>query len=252
MKIVFPELNNSVVSEAVSSMPGIDAVKAKNLEEAGDLVKQGEADALIAGIDHTSRDVILACRDKIGMKRNTFTSCFVMNKGSKTIILADVATCKQPTEEQLIEIVLQTYETASIILDEEPRVAMLSFSTFGSGGHDDSMTKIQNVVKKIKQDYPEIVIDGEMQLDTAVNSEIGIKKAPDSLVAGRANVLICPDLNSANILYKSMEQFGGFSAAGPILQGFKAPASDLSRGSNTEDVIATIQVIQKIIERNKK
>lgn len=251
MKIVFPELNNPVISEAIEGASGIEIVRANTLEEAGDIVSRGEADALIAGIDYTSRDVILTCRDKIGVKGNTFTSCFVMNKGSRTIIIADVATCKNPTEDQLIDIVLQTYETANTILDEDPRIAMLSFSTFGSGGHDDSMTRIQNVVGKIKQEYPEISIDGEMQLDAAVNSEVGKKKAPNSLVAGNANVLICPDLNSANILYKSMEQFGGFAAAGPILQGFKAPASDLSRGSTAEDVLATIRVVQKLVERSK-
>ena len=95
------------------------------------------------------------------------------------------------------------------------------------------------------------MIDGEMQLDAAVNENVGKKKAPGSLVAGRANVLIMPDLNSGNILYKAMEQFGGFTAAGPILQGFKMPVSDLSRGSTIEDVVAVIDVIKKLISRGE-
>ena len=100
----------------------------------------------------------------------------------------------------------------------------------------------------IHEEYPDIAIDGELQLDAAINETIGNKKAPGSTVAGRANVLIAPDLNSGNILYKAMEQFGGFTAAGPILQGFNAPISDLSRGSTKEDVLSVIDVEMKIIK----
>ena len=104
-------------------------------------------------------------------------------------------------------------------------------------------------LERVRRERPEIIIDGEMQLDAAVNLTVGKKKAPGSLVAGRANVLIVPDLNSGNILYKAMEQFGGFSAAGPILQGFKVPVSDLSRGSTVEDVVATIENMKKLARK---
>lgn len=117
----------------------------------------------------------------------------------------------------------------------------LSFSTLGSGGSDDSIDRARKVISRIQSENSDIAIDGELQLDAAVNPSIGNKKAPGSTVAGRANVLIAPDLNSGNILYKAMEQFGGFTAAGPILQGFNAPVSDLSRGSTKEDVLAVIK-----------
>ena len=118
---------------------------------------------------------------------------------------------------------------------------MLSFSTLGSGGRDETISLSQAVVEKVRETHPEILIDGEMQLDAAINPRVGEKKAPNSPVAGHANVLIVPDLNSGNILYKAMEQFGNFTAAGPILQGFNAPVSDLSRGSTVEDILAVIE-----------
>ena len=168
-----------------------------------------------------------------------------MKKDNQTFILADAATCKHPTESQLYDIVMQTYATASKILDT-PKIALLSFSTLGSGGHDDSMTMIQNVIKRVRVEHPDILIDGELQLDAAVSPKVAAKKAPNSPVAGSANVLICPDLNSGNILYKSLEQFAGFTAAGPILQGFNYPASDLSRGSTVEDVVEVINALEQI------
>ena len=247
MKIVFPEYQNIKIQEAISRFPEVEAIKADGLESACKIIRDNTADAMVAGIDYTSRDVILACRDGLGMVSKTFTSSFVMKRGDEILVLADVATCKNPTEDQLFDIVTQTYETAKAVLNE-PKIAMLSFSTLGSGGHDDSMTRIQNVVQKVHKERPDILIDGEMQLDAAVVPEIALKKAPNSPVAGKANVLICPDLNSGNILYKALERFGGFTAAGPILQGFNYPVSDLSRGSTVEDIVAVIEVISKLVE----
>ena len=108
------------------------------------------------------------------------------------------------------------------------------------------MTLIQNVVQRVRTEHLNVLIDGELQLDAAVNPTVASKKAPHSRVAGQANILICPDLNSGNILYKSLEQFGGFTAAGPILQGFNYPASDLSRGSTVEDVVEVIHALEQI------
>ena len=247
MKIVFPEYKNAVVSKAIANYPRIEAIGAENLAEACEKVRNGEADAMIAGIDYSSRDVILACRDGLGMSGKTFSSCVVLRKENRKYVLADIATCKHPNEEQLFDIICQTYETAKRVLDEEPKIAVLSFSTLGSGGKDETMETAKNVISRVRTERPEIIIDGEMQLDAAANLEVGKKKAPNSQVAGRANVLICPDINSGNILYKAMEQFGGFSAAGPILQGFDYPASDLSRGSTVEDVVETIAVVEKLI-----
>ena len=256
VKIVFTEENNPVIAEAVrlakEKFPDFSPVFSNSLEEACKKVSDGEADALISGIDLPSRDVILACRDIIGKRDETFSASFVLERVSETYVLGDAAACKNPTEEQLFEITLQTYETAKVILREEPKVAMLSFSTLGSGGFDESIVKIKSVVNRIHEERPEIAIDGELQLDAAINKEIGDKKAPGSTVAGRANVLIAPDLNTGNILYKAMERFGGFTAAGPILQGFNAPASDLSRGSTVSDVLKVVEVEMKIVKNNKE
>lgn len=249
VKIVFPEMKNEVIREAVSRKADeIEAVAAENLAEACEMVARGEAEAMIAGIDYTSREVILAARDGIGTSGKTFSASFVFSKERPEYIIGDAAACKNPTEDQLYDITLQTYETAKAVLDTEPKVALLSWSTLGSGGDDPVIEKERAVVQRVRTARPEIQIDGEMQLDAAVNPRVGAKKAASSPVAGAANVLIVPELNTGNILYKAMEQFGGYTAAGPILQGFKAPCSDLSRGSTVEDVVAVIEVIVKQVK----
>ncbi|MBQ6394210.1 phosphate acetyltransferase [Candidatus Saccharibacteria bacterium] len=252
MKIAFAEYKNPIVSEAISHCPEIEAVCFDSLEAACAAVADGSADGLVAGIDYTSREVILACRDLIGVSGKTFSASFLMSRGGETFLVADAAACKHPSLEQLFDIVLQTYETGLALLPDEPRIALLSFSTFGSGGHDETMDLMTEVLARVRAERPEIIIDGEMQLDAAINPLVAKKKAPESNVAGAANVLICPDLNSGNILYKAMEQFGGFTAAGPLLQGFKAPCSDLSRGSTVEDVVAVIKAVAKMAEARKE
>ena len=271
-RIVFPEINYPYVHEAIKlakqKFPDFEAIGADNPEHACAAVKAGVADSMIAGIDYTSRDVILAARDIIGVKnprqleKPTFSASFIFTKenkatplGQSVFILGDAAACKHPNFDQLYDITLETHETATKYfkyLDNNstdsalnnfltPRIAMLSFSTLGSGGKDETISLTQTVVEKVRETHPEILIDGEMQLDAAINPRVGEKKAPNSPVAGYANILIVPDLNSGNILYKAMEQFGNFTAAGPILQGFNAPVSDLSRGSTVEDILAVIE-----------
>lgn len=271
-RIVFPEINHPYVQEAIKlakqKFPDFEAIGADNLEHACAAVKAGVADSMIAGIDYTSRDVILAARDIIGVKnprqleKPTFSASFIFTKenkatplGQSVFILGDAAACKHPSFDQLYDITLETHETAAKYfkyLDNNstdsalnnfltPRIAILSFSTLGSGGRDETISLSQAVVERVRETHPEILIDGEMQLDAAINPRVGEKKAPNSPVAGYANILIVPDLNSGNILYKAMEQFGNFTAAGPILQGFNAPVSDLSRGSTVEDILAVIE-----------
>ena len=271
-RIVFPEINHPYVQEAIKlakqKFPDFEAIGADNLEHACAAVKAGVADSMIAGIDYTSRDVILAARDIIGVKnprqleKPTFSASFIFTKedkatplGQSVFILGDAAACKHPNFDQLFDITLQTHETATKYfkyLNHDstnptlnnfltPRIAMLSFSTLGSGGRDETISLTQTVVEKVRETHPEILIDGEMQLDAAINPRVGEKKAPNSPVAGNANILIVPDLNSGNILYKAMEQFGNFTAAGPILQGFNAPVSDLSRGSTVLDIVSVIE-----------
>lgn len=246
MKIVFPELKNPVIAEAVRLCPEIEAVDADDLTIGCQMLAKGQADAMIVGIDYMTRDVILACRENIPMVGNYFSSCFVMKKGDKKLILADGGVCKKPNANMLTTIVEQTYDTAKRILEDEPRIAMLSFSTLGSGGEDESIAKIHETLGYIREKHPEIIIDGEMQLDVAIDEKVAAKKAANSPVGGRANVLICPDLNAGNILYKAMERFGGWTAAGPILQGFAMPISDLSRGSTVEDVVLVIKTMEEL------
>lgn len=258
MNIIFSELENPTIKQAIAeynsehSEAPISPVDVADLETACKKLSEPGADAMIAGIDYTTRDVVLACKDFLGMPDGgkTFSSCFILKNpsardGLKTLILADAGVTKNPTEDQLHDIVLQTYDTARKTLDDAPKIAMLSFSTLGSA-KDDSIDKINAVITRIRTEHPEIAIDGEMQLDCAVNPEIADKKAPNSQIAGHANVLIVPDLNSGNLLYKSFEQFGGYTAAGPILQGFKKPVSDLSRCSSVEDVKLVIETIVKL------
>ena len=271
-RIVFPEINHPYVQEAIKlakqKFPDFEAIGADNLEHACAAVKAGIADSMIAGIDYTSRDVILAARDIIGVKnprqleKPTFSASFIFTKenkatplGQSVFILGDAAACKHPSFDQLYDITLQTYETATKYFKYlnhnstdsalnsflTPRIAILSFSTLGSGGRDETISLSQAVVEKVRETHPEILIDGEMQLDAAINPRVGEKKAPNSPVAGHANILIVPDLNSGNILYKAMEQFGNFTAAGPILQGFNTPVSDLSRGSTVLDIVSVIE-----------
>ena len=248
MKIVFPELGNAVVAEAVGRIGEIDVVPADDLASACVMMTDGAADAMVAGIDYTTTEVLRACRDIIGVRDRTFSSSFVMMRGDETVVVADAATNKHPDAGRLADIIMQTYETAAKIVSE-PRVAVLSYSTLGSGGDDAELETLRTAVDDMRMRRPEIIIDGEMQIDAAVNMEIGAKKAPDSLVAGRANVLICPNLAAGNILYKALEQYAGFVAAGPILQGFNASVADLSRGATVEDVVATVGVLERIVGR---
>ena len=293
MRIIFPEFENPIIKQALAEykklcdtssasrlnpsepLQPIEALPAPNLETACEMIVGGEADSMIAGIDYSSRDVILACRDHFGMGSipselvtplqvkpistpdnsasspaySTFSGLAVMQKtdpekGDQLYLLADMAACKHPTEDQLLEIITQAIESAAKILPEPPRIALLSFSTAGSGGHDDTITLLQNTLARFQN--LNFAIDGEMQLDAAVNPTVAAKKFPNSPVAGQANVLIVPDLNSGNILYKSFEQLAGFTVAGPILQGLNFPVSDLSRGSTVTDVLLTIETMTRL------
>ena len=246
MKILFPEANNEYIKAAAAELNGIcePILEDCDLQTAATKLANGEADAMITGIDYSTRDVILATRDYVGIAEGfkTFSSLFVAKlPDGRRYIISDGATCKNPTAEQLADIIELTHDAAAKILGEQPRVAVLSFSTFGSGGKDPSMDKTAEAIAIIRARRSDILVDGEMQLDAAVNPRVGVKKAPESTVAGHANVLIVPDINSGNILYKSFEQFAGATVAGPILLGFKKPVSDLSRGSTIEDIILTAE-----------
>ena len=247
MKIIFPELNNPLAQKATQQFPDIDFVSTPNLDVATNMLNQDQADSMISGLDYSSREVLLAYKNHLPLKSNYFSSCFICEKGSQHFALADGGVNKLPTKEQLYTIVEDTAQIYQTYYQEQPKIAMLSYSTNGSGGKNPDLEKIHFVIDKIRQNHSDWQIDGEMQLDAAINSTISTKKFPNSQIKGQANILITPDLNSGNILYKSLEQFGGFTCAGPIIQGFKIPLADLSRGSTIEDIILTINVIRSLL-----
>jgi phosphate acetyltransferase len=209
------------------------------------LVRAGMADTMVAGLNYTTGEVVVASQTIIGMEEgiDTPSSMFLLRvpgyNGSEKeyLIFADGAVCPDPTPEELADIAVATARTAERLLDWEPRVAMISFSTKGSANHPKA-EQVLAALEIVKTRYPELLIDGELQVDAAIVPEVAAAKAPgDSPVAGRANILIFPDLNAANSAYKLVQRLANADAYGALLQGFAKSVSDLSRGATVEDII---------------
>ena len=248
MKILFPEItHNQFAKEAIKSFPDIVFIPSDTLEDAAKLLQAGAADSMISGLDYSSRDVLLAYKSFVPLRSKFFSSCFICQKDQQVFALADGGVNKIPTAEQLYTIVEDTATTYQAYTNSQPKIAMLSYSTHGSGGKNPDLIRIHYVIEQVKEHHPDWLIDGELQLDAAISPTIAHKKTPNSPLAGNANILITPDLNSGNILYKSLERFGGFTVAGPIIQGFTIPLADLSRGSTVTDIVLTIKVIRSLL-----
>jgi len=217
----------------------------KPLYLAAAMVAAGDAAAMVAGAINPTARVIEAGEMMIGLAPGTTTpsSYFLMQWPERRLIFADCAVNVQPTAGQLADIAIASAASAARILGEEPRLAMLSFSTKSSGTHPDA-EKVLAALRIVRQRHPEILIDGELQGDAALSSSVAQRKMEVvGDVAGRANVLIFPDLDAGNIAYKLTQQLSGCRALGPILQGFTRPVSDLSRGASVEDIVDTASLL---------
>lgn len=207
------------------------------------MVRESMADGFVAGSTASTGDVLRAAIQCVGMPEgmSIVSSFFLMIFPEKTYSFADCAVVPNPDAAQLADIAISTAENHQKLTGEEPYVAMLSFSSKGSAKHE-LVDKVLEAMKIAIDKKPTLKIDGELQFDAAVIDSIGKKKAPGSDVAGRANVLIFPDLQAGNIGYKIAQRLGGAEAVGPVVQGLKKPLFDLSRGCSVDDIVNTAAI----------
>ena len=255
-----PMFNNSKIEKyrelyyEMRKHKGMTAEQAEqDLKEAMNLacviLKAGEVDGIVAGAVHSSSEVLRAALRIIRTAENSklVSSFFIMDVPNVEFgedglfAFADCALIESPNEEQLSEIAISTAKSFSDLFDIEAKVAMLSYSTMGSASSE-LTEKVIKASTLAKERAPQLLLDGELQLDAAIVPEIAAKKAPNSSVAGYANILVFPDLNSGNIAYKLVQRLAHADAFGPITQGLAKPVNDLSRGSTVEDILGVIAI----------
>lgn len=202
----------------------------------------GEVDGLVSGAEHTTADVLRPALQLVKTKPNSslVSSVFFMCMPDEVIVFGDCAVNQDPTAEQLVDIAIQSAESAKKF-GIEPRVAMISYST-GSSGSGVQVEKVRKATELLKQSAPDLLVDGPLQYDAAMIESVAKKKAPNSPVAGKATVLIFPDLNTGNTVYKAVQRSANVLSIGPVLQGINKPVNDLSRGATVDDITYTIAI----------
>ncbi len=236
--------------KGISTDAALDAVKDTTFFGAM-MLRKDLADACISGAvnatSHVVRAAVTIVKTKPGISLMSSDFLMFSPNWDNVFSFADCAVNPDPNSEQLADIAYATAMTHQQIFNVEPVVALLSFSTKGSAAHD-FVYKVERAVKIAREKYPDLNVDGDLQLDASIIPAIGEKKAPGSTVAGHANVLIFPDLNAGNIGYKLVQRLAGYEAVGPVLQGLKKPMHDLSRGCSAEDIVnlAAVTALQTI------
>jgi len=213
------------------------------------MLKMDDADGMVAGAINSTGNVLRPALQiiKTAPGISCVSSCFIMEIPNKAygkdgvMIFGDCAVIPNPTSDELAAIAIASAQTGKALMDMDPKVAMLSFSTKGSAKHD-LVTKVQEATAKAHELAPDLALDGELQADAALVASVGKLKSPGSKVAGEANVLVFPDLQAGNIGYKLVQRLAGAEAIGPVLQGLAKPVNDLSRGCSVEDIVSVTAV----------